>query len=97
MIARSVGVIGVRIIALLVLLRGLFSAITVGSVILRGAATPSTATTVLATSSNRVPDAALVEAVAWSTLPSVALHIGVALLLLLLSRPLGKLLARGID
>jgi F0F1-type ATP synthase membrane subunit c/vacuolar-type H+-ATPase subunit K len=81
------------------MLQGLFGAVIVASVMLHGVptrASSSTAATVLAPS-ERVRNSVETKAVVSSTLPSVLAHFTVAVLLLFLSQPLGRLLARGID
>jgi hypothetical protein len=97
MLPRAVATIGVRIFALWVMLQGIFAAVIVASVAIRGVPTPRpvpAAATVLAPVTERVRDPVQTSAVIWSTLPSVAAHLGVSCVLLLCSRPIGRLLAR---
>jgi len=101
MIPRAIATIGVRIIAVLVLVQGLFGAVTLGSVMMRGLpqvrAHTEAAATELASSSERVRDSARTSAAISTMLLTVGVHFGVGVVLLLLSRPIGRLLARGVE
>ena len=98
---RAMATIGVRIIALLVMLQGLFGAVTLGSVMVRGLpparAHTEGAATDLASSSERVRDSAHTRAAISTMSLTVGVHLGVGVVLLFLSRPLGRLLARRVE
>jgi hypothetical protein len=92
---RAIATIGVRIIALWVMLQGIFGAVLVASIIVRGLparhSAPAAAT---ALASERVRDPALTSAALWSAAPTAAVHLGVGGVLLFFSKPIGRLLAR---
>ena len=98
---RAMATIGVRIIAVLVIVQGLFSAVTLGYVIMRGLpparAYTEGAATELASSRTPVRDAARTEAAILTSSLTVGVHLGVGVLLYLSSRPLGRLLARRVE
>ena len=97
---RTIATIGVRIIAVWVMLQGLFGAVTLGSVMMRGMpparAHTEGAATELASSRERIRDSAQTRA-AISTMSLVGIHVGAGVVLLLLSRPVGRLLARRVE
>src|SRR5437868_13080889 len=97
MLPRAIATIGVRIIALWVMLQGIFGTVIVASVITRGVParhSAPTAVTAPASVSERVRDPALTSAAVWSAAPTAVVHLGVGCVLLLFSRPIGRLLAR---
>ena len=94
---RAIATIGVRIIALWVMLQGIFGAVIVTSLVVRGVparhSSPAAATAIVS-ASERVRDPALTSAAIWSAAPTAAVHLGVGCVLLFFSRPIGRVLAR---
>src|SRR5436190_15250018 len=93
---RAIATIGVRIIALWVMVQGIFGAILVASIIARGAPArhSAPAATAIISATERVRDPALTSAAVWSAAPTAVVHLGVGCVLLFFSRPIGRLLAR---
>ena len=98
---RTIATIGVRIIAVWVMLQGLFGAVTLGSVMMRGMpparAHTEGAATELASSRERIRDSAQTRAAISTMSLTVGIHVGAGVVLLLLSRPVGRLLARRVE
>ena len=101
MMPRAIATIGVRIIALLVMVQGLFGAVTVCSVMMRGMGRPrghtGASATELASSTDGVRDPSQTRAAILTMSLAVGVHVGVGIVLLLISRPIGRLLARKVD
>ena len=99
MMPRVVAVIGIRIIAVWIMLQGVLGAIVVVSLATRGVPlmrSPRAATALVA-ESERVRDPVRTSAIIWSTLPSVAAQLGIGAVLLFFSNPIGRALARRVE
>src|SRR5437868_5384642 len=97
MMPRAIATIGVRIIALWVMLQGIFGAVLVAFVVVGGVParhSAPAAATALVSASERVRDPALTSAAIWSAAPTAVVHLGIGCVLLFFSRPIGRLLVR---
>jgi hypothetical protein len=97
MTPRAAAVIGLRLIALLILIRALFGLIMFALMMLNGHHPAHVANPIIAPSFDRTHMASLAHAFPWSTFFPIVMRIVAGMALLFLSKPIGNLLSRGVE
>lgn len=97
MTPRAAAVIGLRLLACWILLQAVFGVGTLVYVMCSGHSPTSVINPIIAPSFDRSHDASVSHALLWSTLPWIIIRFVAGFILLLLSKPIGRLVARGVE
>jgi len=97
MTPRSIATIALRIVALLIMIWALSDLTTLIYLFLSSHSTAHAANPIIAPSFDRTQIVSPIHTFLWSTSPLILMRFVGGLLLLSLSKPLGKLMARGLE